>query len=274
MSENERIDFKVTGDYTKSVFRRYRYILSRGFGLRITLLTLVILVLFPLDFGPTFKYPLILILILVWIVMLVGSISLKSLLTLLDCIFSGAEMQEYNIIPAREAIIFRTNTRYCAHLELSGDNFFIRDKVFWLKNKDLLLSGGAGKKLGNCEVGFTLRIDQITAMWVARDLIVLRFCWGDSYRKAWDVILDRSRFIIGNSDEFVKCVSSRIKGRSIVYSKEELQKSNGKATLGNKSTNCRYKLLNFWIPQLKVRVIHFHLPPYIRHKKKTKEIKK
>lgn len=88
MSENETISFAVGGDFGKSVFRRYRFILSRGFGLRFLLLTLLILVLLFLWDEMPFKYLIILVLLVVWLVMLIGNLSLSSLLTLLDIIFS------------------------------------------------------------------------------------------------------------------------------------------------------------------------------------------
>ena len=130
-----------------------------------------------------------------------------------------------------------------------------------------LIDGGldirkVGRALKEDYVELILDTNQITAMWVARDLIIIRFCWGVMDNQAWDVIIDRSNFEKGNDDDFVKFMKKELYGKQIRYNLEEVRRSNGEFRLGNRSTNFWENYLNPWINQNTVKVFNVHWGPF------------
>ena len=191
----------------------------------------------------------------------------KRVFDFLACPPKTKERRDY---PASMSILWRTYYRYCASLEMSGKDMIIKDKVTDLINGDLELRG-VGTQLKNDIVKFKLSVDQITAVWVAKDLIVMRFCWGMTYRNAWDVIVDRSKFEIGRDEDFVRFLKKELYAKQIRYDPQFVAQSNGEARLGNASTN-------YWgndafgsMRQNQVKVFNVHWGPFKKSERKAND---
>ena len=168
------------------------------------------------------------------------------------------------------SIYMRTRHRYCSSLEMEGKEMVIRDKVTGLINGDLELKG-VGRRLKNEMVKFKLNVNQITAMWISRDLLVLRFCWGTTYNESWDVIFDRSKFIEGNDRDFIRFLKKNIRRKYLTYDPVEFEQFKNDVRLANASTN-------LWYPfqQKRVKIYHNFWGPFKKreHKANDKETEK
>ena len=163
------------------------------------------------------------------------------------------------------SILNRTYYRYCASLEMVGNDMVFEDRVRGLVNGKL---DGVDKKKGESEVFiFDLRLEQITAVWIARDYIVIRFCWGTSFTAAWDFIIDRSKFTKGTDEAFIECLKSRLKYQRITYDLVKWSKHNYALTFGNESTNLGGK----GYTQRKVKILYNHWGPFKKRERKSKE---
>ena len=168
------------------------------------------------------------------------------------------------------SILNRTYYRYCASLDMVGNDMVFEDRVRGLVNGRL---DGVDKKKGESEVFiFDLRLEQITTVWIARDYIVIRFCWGTSFTAAWDFIIDRSKFTKGTDEAFIECLKSRLKYQRITYDLVKWSKHNYALTFGNESTNLGGK----GYTQKKVKILYNHWGPFKKrgHKSKEKETEK
>ena len=132
----------------------------------------------------------------------------------------------------------------------------IQDKVKKLVNGSLRLQQ-IGENLGNGIVRLNLSLDQITAMWISRDILILRFCWGETYREVWDVILNRSLFTKGDDRDFIRLVTKNIRGEELTYDINELELYPGEVRLANKSTN-----LSWPFTQRRVKIYHNFWGPF------------
>lgn len=280
--------FTVGFDYSESVFSRYRVILARYLRLQffLVLLPLLVIVLLMLVFDPDFfvrsaqslhsgerelRLLTPLIIIIAWLfVPLVFCACLSERFyskKRFDCEVSNIAEDKDAVLSL--SIIARSFYRYCASLEMEDKQMIFKDKVTGLVNGNLELKG-VGRRLQNEVVRFKLSLDQITAMWVARDLIVIRFCWGETYRCAWDFILDRSKFEEGTDKAFIKYVEKNIVYKPIVYTRKKLEEQNGYARLGNKSTNYKENYF-FSLTQRDVKVFHVFWGPFKKRSDKTKK---
>ena len=57
--------------------------------------------------------------------------------------------------------------------------------------------------------------DEVTCVFVARDIVVVRFCWGEGIGETWDVIVDRSSFTAGTDGGFIRFLLKRVRGRRV-----------------------------------------------------------
>ena len=165
----------------------------------------------------------------------------------------------------------RTKYRYSAELKVRGTKMTIVDKVTGLVNGDLELED-VGVKLDDEMVKFKLDVNQITAVWISRDLIVMRFCWGMTYRSAWDVIIDRSKFVVGTDVDFIKFLKKNLKGKRITNNYLKFVNHPEKFRLGNYSTDTKTPFFT----QRRVKIYHNFWGPFKKRgrKSKDKEIKK
>lgn len=159
-------------------------------------------------------------------------------------------------LPSCASIHFRTMYHYCASLEMNGKEMIVRDKVIGLVNGHLRVEG-VGEKLKDGFYQFNLSVDQIVAMWVARDVVILRFCWGTTYREVWDVILSRALFFESSDREFIRFVSENIKREELTYDVKDLALYPGNVRLANKSTNLSWP----W-KQRRVKICHCFWGPF------------
>lgn len=158
-------------------------------------------------------------------------------------------------MPSCGSILYRTKYRYCASLKVNGKNMVVQDKVSGLINGKLRLKD-VGEDMGDEIVQLNLTVDQITGMWISRDAVILRFCWGETYQEAWDIILKRSSFTEGKDREFIKFVKGNIRRKKLTYDYVEAFSLAGQFRLANKSTNQSYPWTqrrvkishNFWGP--------------------------
>ena len=130
----------------------------------------------------------------------------------------------------------RTYYRYCAYFKMIGDEITIEDKVVGLINGRLKLDG-VGESLEDGIIRLNLTINNINTMWIARDIVVIRFCWGETFRHVWDVIIDRLNFKKGTDTDFLDYMKDFLECRQIVYDKADFKKFKGQVQLGNESTD-------------------------------------
>lgn len=287
-------NFVAESEFVNSVYPRYRVILNRSARfVLIAYIPLFVLCTYMLITEPSFitesakrlsspekelrllcPYFLIFLLLLwplfLWLCMSERGYTKK----IFDFMVTHPKMEEGRDYQGSCSITFRTCSRYCSSLEMTGKEMILKDKVTGLINGDLELKG-VGRRLKNEVVKFKLSVDQITAMWVAKDLIIMRFCWGETYQYAWDFIIDRSKFIEGTDKDFIKFVEKEIVYKPIVYSLQKFEKQKPYVRLGNRSTNYKENDL-FPNKQREVKVFHVHWGPFKKRKRKSKdkEIKK
>ena len=147
----------------------------------------------------------------------------------------------------------------------------IVDKVTGLENGDLQLED-IGECLDDDMVKFKLDVNQITAVWISRDLIVVRFCWGVTYRSAWDVIIDRSKFVVGTDVDFINFLKKNLRGKRITNNYLKFVNHPEKFRLGNYSTDTKTPFFT----QRRVKIYHNFWGPFKKRERKSKdkEIKK
>ena len=168
-------------------------------------------------------------------------------------------------MPACASVHFRTMYRFCASLNMNGKSMIFEDRIVGLINGDLNFAQ-VGRRIDSQLVQLTLNLDQITAMWIAKDVIIMRFCWGETYHEVWDVILNRSLFIEGNDRDFIAFVTKEVRGKELTYDVEDLSQFPGDVRLANKSTNLKYP----WT-QRRVKIYHNFWGPFKKRERKSKE---
>lgn len=284
--------FEISSDFSRSVFPRYRVILlARGryvlFLLPLFLWTSSFIIIDPeffvIDASSISPSEHFLRLLFPYLSLLASLVLLLLLRPLSEKWFERSKLKELSdkslksrrtlvkVDPSKcetwLPIINRTYYRYCASLKMREKEMVIEDKIVGLVNGRLRLKD-VGETHGRGIVRFNLSINNITTMWIARDLIVMRFCWGDTYLHVWDVIVDRSRFVEGTDKDFISYMKRFLEYRQIVYDKADFERFKGKVQLGNKCTNRNGGFYFFGLPcQQTVKIYNVHWGPFRRRKK-------
>ena len=164
----------------------------------------------------------------------------------------------------------RTIYRYCASFELVDNKMIIVDKVIDQIGGEITPPKGKIDK--DCMIKLELPIEQITAMWISRDFVVLRLCWGVDLGSEWDVILDRDRFTKGSDLDFIHFMSKNLIFKKISYSWDKVVNSNEKLRLGNDQTDVyRAPCLNSIFKQRRVKIYHNFWGPFKKRERKAND---